>query len=95
MGQPYFQVRDRLTAHQGRALSSNYALYADMSSRLMAVIGQFSPEQEVYSIDESFLRFTPGEAAGLTALGRAPAGHRLAQLRRVGDGPGAAAGSGG
>jgi hypothetical protein len=35
----------------------------------MQVIGQFSPEQEVYSIDESFLRFTPGEAAGLTALG--------------------------
>jgi DNA polymerase V len=70
MGQPYFQVRDRLTAHQGRALSSNYALYADMSSRLMAVIGQFSPEQEVYSIDECFLRFTPGEAGGLTARGR-------------------------
>ena len=71
MGQPFFEVRDRLTEHQGRALSSNYALYADMSSRLMAVIGQFSPEQEVYSIDESFLRFTPGEAAGLTALGLA------------------------
>ncbi|MBK8640261.1 MAG: Y-family DNA polymerase [Chromatiaceae bacterium] len=71
MGQPYFEVRDLLTEHQGRALSSNYALYADMSSRLMAVIGQFSPAQEVYSIDESFLRFTPGEAGGLTAVGRA------------------------
>jgi DNA polymerase V len=70
MGQPYFQVRDLLTEHQGRALSSNYALYADMSSRLMAVIGQFSPDQEVYSIDEAFLRFTPGEAAGLTHLGQ-------------------------
>ncbi|MBP6583000.1 MAG: hypothetical protein KA204_05985 [Chromatiaceae bacterium] len=71
MGQPFFEVRDRLAQHQGRALSSNYALYGDMSSRLMQVIGQFSPEQEVYSIDESFLRFTPGEAAGLTALGLA------------------------
>ncbi len=69
MGQPFFEVRDLLAQHQGRALSSNYALYGDMSSRLMQVIGQFSPEQEVYSIDESFLRFTPGEAAGLTALG--------------------------
>ncbi len=71
MGQPFFEVRDLLAQHQGRALSSNYALYGDMSSRLMQVIGQFSPEQEVYSIDESFLRFTPGEAAGLTALGLA------------------------
>ncbi|MBK8639916.1 MAG: Y-family DNA polymerase [Chromatiaceae bacterium] len=69
MGQPFFEVRDLLAQHQGRALSSNYALYGDMSSRLIQVIGQFSPEQEVYSIDESFLRFTPGEAAGLTALG--------------------------
>ncbi len=69
MGQPYFEVRNLLAQHQGRALSSNYALYADMSSRLMAVIGQFSPEQEVYSIDESFLRFTAGEARNLTALG--------------------------
>ena len=69
MGQPFFEVRDLLAQHQGRALSSNYALYGDMSSRLMQVIGQFGPEQEVYSIDESFLRFTPGEAAGLTALG--------------------------
>ena len=71
MGQPFFEVRDLLAQHQGRALSSNYALYGDMSSRLMQVIGQFSPEQEIYSIDESFLRFTPGEAAGLTALGLA------------------------
>ena len=71
MGQPFFEVRDLLAQHQGRALSSNYALYGDMSSRLMQVIGQFSPEQEVYSIDESFLRFTPGEAEGLTARGLA------------------------
>ena len=68
-GQPFFEVRDRLAQHQGRALSSNDALYGDTSSRLMPVIGQFSPEQEVYASDESFLRFTPGEATGLTALG--------------------------
>ena len=46
--------------HQGRALSSNDALYADMSSCLTAVIGQFSSEQEVSSVDESLLRFTGG-----------------------------------
>ena len=35
MGQPFFEVRDLLAQHQGRALSSNYALYGDMSNRLM------------------------------------------------------------
>jgi DNA polymerase V len=39
------------------ALSSNYELYADMSRRMMSLIGQYAPEQEIYSIDESFLRF--------------------------------------
>ena len=70
MGQPYFEVRDLLRRHDGRALSSNYALYADMSRRLMTVIGQFSPEQEVYSIDESFLRFTGFDQWDLTEQGR-------------------------
>ncbi|MBP8198179.1 MAG: hypothetical protein KAX64_06425 [Chromatiaceae bacterium] len=80
MGQPYFEVRDMLAQHQGRALSSNYALYCYMSNRLMQVIGQFCQEQEIYSTDESFLRFTPGEVPGLTALAR-PCG------RGCGNGP--------
>lgn len=37
------------------ALSSNYALYADMSNRMMAILAQYSPDQEIYSIDECFL----------------------------------------
>ena len=57
MGEPYFRIRDLLARHGGVALSSNYALYADMSRRMMSVIARYSPEQEVYSIDESFLRF--------------------------------------
>ena len=57
MGQPFFEVRELLEQNRGVALSSDYTLYADMSRRLMAVIGQFSPEQEIYSMDESFLRF--------------------------------------
>jgi DNA polymerase V len=71
MGQPFFEVRDLLERNRGEALSSNYTLYADMSRRLMAVIGQFSPEQEIYSIDESFLRFAGFEQWDLTAQGRA------------------------
>ena len=57
MGQPFFEIRELLERQGGLALSSNYTLYADMSRRLMAIIGQFSPEQEIYSIDECFPRF--------------------------------------
>jgi len=70
MGQPFFEVRDLLENNRGLALSSNYTLYADMSRRLMAVIGQFSPEQEIYSIDESFLRFAGFGHWDLTQQGR-------------------------
>jgi DNA polymerase V len=86
MGQPYFQVRDLLTEHQGRALSSNYALYADMSSRLMAVIGQFSPEQEVYSIDEVLSALHPGGGRGPDQPGADPAGAGPAMDRPAGGG---------
>lgn len=55
MGAPYFQIEKLLRQHGGVALSSNYSLYGDMSSRTMSVLSQFSPEQEVYSIDECFL----------------------------------------
>jgi DNA polymerase V len=58
MGQPWFQIR-HLEKEAGLvALSSNYALYADMSARMMAIAGAFAPAQEVYSIDECFLDFS-------------------------------------
>ena len=71
MGQPFFEVRELLEENRGVALSSNYTLYADMSRRLMTIIGQFSPEQEVYSIDESFLRFAGFDHWDLTEHARA------------------------
>ena len=67
MAQPHFEVRDLLVRNNGAALSSNYELYADMSRRMMTVIGQYAPEQEVYSIDESFLRFQGFHHWDLTA----------------------------
>ena len=69
MGEPYFRIRDLLARHGGLALSSNYALYADMSRRMMSVIARYSPEQEVYSIDESFLRFAGFGGWDLTGHG--------------------------
>lgn len=58
MGQPWFQCKDLSQEHGILALSSNYALYADMSNRVMSILSQFAPRQEVYSIDESFLDLT-------------------------------------
>lgn len=55
MGTPWFQLRDLAQKHGIIAMSSNYELYADLSNRMMSVLGQFSPDQEIYSIDECFL----------------------------------------
>ena len=55
MGTPYFQI-DYLIEKEGvRVFSSNYCLYGDMSARVMEALNYFSPETEVYSIDEAFL----------------------------------------
>ena len=58
MGQPWFECKELAEEHGILALSSSYALYADMSNRVMSILGSFSPRQEVYSIDESFLDLT-------------------------------------
>jgi DNA polymerase V len=55
MGVPWFQLKDLAKQHGILAFSSNYTLYADMSQRMMNVLGRFAPEQEIYSIDECFL----------------------------------------
>jgi len=57
MGQPAFQSRDLFRNHNVAVYSSNYALYGDMSQRIMHTLSQFASDQEVYSIDESFLCF--------------------------------------
>lgn len=60
MGVPLFQIKDIVEQHQVEVLSSNYALYAEMSHRFHTILGQYvaPDEQEIYSIDESFLRLT-------------------------------------
>ena len=55
MGAPYFKLKNLITQNGVVVKSSNYPLYGDMSSRVMRVIGEYSPVQEVYSIDESFI----------------------------------------
>lgn len=66
MGVPWFQIQDMARQHNILALSSNYALYGDMSNRFMRVLAQFSPDQEIYSIDESFLDLSGFQHLNLT-----------------------------
>lgn len=55
MGVPVYQVEHIIDAYDVKVFSSNYALYADMSQRVMAVLSDFTPEVEIYSIDEAFM----------------------------------------
>lgn len=58
MGAPYFKLKDEIRRHKIHVFSSNYALYADMSNRVMTTLEQMAPSVEVYSIDEAFLDLT-------------------------------------
>ncbi|PJZ29122.1 Y-family DNA polymerase [Leptospira kmetyi] len=58
MGEPAFLRRDYFAANNIEVFSSNYALYGDLSRRVMNQLRNFSPEVEVYSIDEAFLGFS-------------------------------------
>ena len=58
MGVPWFKIQKEAKQYGIVAFSSNYALYADMSNRVVEVLGQLTPNLEVYSIDESFLDLT-------------------------------------
>lgn len=69
MGQPYFQIRDDLRRWGVAAFSSNYALYGDMSERVMCTLEGMVPRLEIYSIDEAFADLT-GMPEPLEALGR-------------------------
>ncbi|WON72906.1 Y-family DNA polymerase [Nitrosospira sp. Is2] len=69
MAGPWFEVEERAQAIGAVAFSSNYELYANMSNRFMATLRQFSPRQEVYSIDECFLDLT-GIKRDLVAYGQ-------------------------
>jgi len=58
MGEPVFKVRDIIDNNNVYVFSTNFALYGDMSSRVMSLLSDMSPEIEIYSIDEAFINFT-------------------------------------
>ena len=57
MGEPYFKVKKIIEKNNVKVFSSNYSLYGDISQRVMEILLGFSPEVEIYSIDEAFLNF--------------------------------------
>ncbi len=59
MGAPLFKVINLLDDYDTAIFSSNYALYGDMSGRVMNLLHNFTPEIEIYSIDEAFLSLEP------------------------------------
>lgn len=60
MGDPAYLFRDQEKRGEINMLSSNFALYADMSQRVMQTLESFSPEMEIYSIDEAFFELDVG-----------------------------------
>ena len=56
MGVPAFEIKDLLEKNNVAIFSSNYSLYGDLSQRVMSILAQMSPDIEIYSIDEAFLR---------------------------------------
>jgi DNA polymerase V len=70
MAQPWFEVKHLERSAGLIALSANFELYGDMSSRMMVLAARYAPRQEIYSIDECFLDFE-GVPGDLAAMGRA------------------------
>lgn len=58
MGEPAFKMKEILEKNQVQVFSSNFALYGDLSQRVMNTLSQFSPDMEIYSIDEAFLELS-------------------------------------
>ncbi|MBN2539016.1 MAG: Y-family DNA polymerase [Deltaproteobacteria bacterium] len=70
MGIPVFKIRETIKAHAVHVYSSNYALYGDMSQRVMDTLSRFTPAVEQYSIDEAFLDLSGFKGHNLTAYGQ-------------------------
>lgn len=58
MGEPFFKIKNNIYSPKIHVFSSNYALYADLSERVMQTLTEISPSIEVYSIDEAFVNLS-------------------------------------
>ena len=69
MGEPFFKVKDLVKKNKVKVFSSNYALYGDLSRRVMKVLKTFSPKVEIYSIDEAFIDLSFMDEKGIEDYG--------------------------
>ena len=69
MGEPYFKVKELVKRNKVEVYSSNYALYGDISRRVMKVLKTFSPKVEIYSIDEAFIDLSFMDEKGVEDYG--------------------------
>src|SRR5918912_982048 len=69
MGVPIFQIQHLVETYDVKVYSSNYALYGDMSQRVMGALQEFTPEVEIYSIDEAFVSLKDDGGQPLRAQG--------------------------
>jgi DNA polymerase V len=69
MGAPAFQYKELFEKHNVRVFSSNFALYGDMSNRVMSILADYCPSMEIYSIDECFLNLDGFDLFDLKAYG--------------------------
>jgi len=58
MGAPAFEYKQTFERYDIHVFSANFTLYGDLSNRVMTILSNYSPEQEIYSIDECFLKLT-------------------------------------
>ena len=70
MGEPYFKVKDLVKKNSVHVFSSNYALYGDISRRVMKILKEFSDKMEIYSIDEAFINLSFVENERLDEFGK-------------------------
>ena len=70
MGEPYFKVKDLVKKNKVEVYSSNYALYGDISRRVMKILKTFSPKVEIYSIDEAFIDLSFMDEKGIEDYGK-------------------------
>ena len=81
MGEPYFKVKNICEFNKVAVFSANFSLYTNLSSRVMATLAQFTPELDIYSVDEAFLSLD-----GFAVAELADYGHKVKRIveRNVG-----------
>lgn len=70
MGTPAYQSEELFKQHRVNVFSANFSLYGDMSQRIMTILSEYTPDMEVYSIDEAFLKFDETAITDLQAYGQ-------------------------